>query len=178
MYYRMNICSEVFAAVKQGPYPKKSRARCALSGERIWYGDPVYMVKLVTYSDGDAYYVRVDKAKEHPEFMRNLAYFEQRTYPCSFMFYEDLEKMELFDPNWVRKKREIRQLTNAIAETQSEEKRRELRAKLDRLGPSQPPLSCERLLERFLDRLRELQTGLARRISHRRNGCGKLLGLC
>lgn len=130
-----------------------------MSGEPISHGDPVYIIKLVTYSDGDAYYVRVDKAKEHPEFMRNLAYFEQRMYPCSFMFYEDLEKMELFDPNWVRKKRESRQLTNAIAETQSEEKRRELRAKLDRLGPSQPPLSCEGLLERFLDRLRELQTG-------------------
>ena len=82
----MNICSEVFAAVKQGPYPQKSRARCALSGERIWYGDPVYMVKLVTYSDGDVFYIHEEKAKENPAFMRNLACFEQRMYPCSFMF--------------------------------------------------------------------------------------------
>lgn len=158
MYLR-NICSDVFAMMKQGPYPRKSWARCELSGEPISYGDPVYIIKLVTYSDGDVFYVRVDKAKEHPEFMRNLEYFEQRMYPCAFMFYDDLEKMELFDPGWVRKKREIRQLTNAIEETPSEEKRRELRAKLDRLGPSQPPLPCEELLERFLDRLRELQTG-------------------
>ena len=160
MYYRMNICSEVFAAVKQGPYPKKSRARCALSGERIWYGDPVYMVKLVTYSDGDVFYIHEDKAKEDPAFMRNLACFEQRMYPCSFMFYNDWGYMALFDPDWVRQKREIRQLKSAIAETRSEEQRRELQARLDRLDPNQPPLSCEEVLEKFFDRLRELQTGV------------------
>ena len=159
MYYRMNICSEVFAAVKQGPYPKKSRARCALSGERIWYGDPVYMVKLVTYSDGDVFYIHEEKAKEDPAFMRNLACFEQRMYPCSFMFYNDWGYMALFDPDWVRQKREIRQLRSAIAEARFEEERRELQARLDRLDPNQPPLSGEELLERFLDRFRELQTG-------------------
>lgn len=158
-YYIKDICSEVFATVKQVSYPRNNRTKCLLSGDPISYGDPVYLVKLVTHSDGDALYVRVDKAEEHPEFMRNLACFEQRMYPCSFMFYNDWGYMALFDPDWVRQKREIRQLKSAIAETRSEEQQRELQARLDRLDPNQPPLSGEELLERFLDRFRELQTG-------------------
>ena len=146
--------------MKQVSYPRNNRTKCVLSGDPISYGDPVYLVKLVTHSDGDALYVRVDKAEEHPEFMRNLACFEQRMYPCSFMFYNDWGYMALFDPDWVRQKREIRQLKSAIAETRSEEQRRELQARLDRLDPNQPPLSCEEVLEKFFDRLRELQTGV------------------
>ena len=165
-YYIKDICSEVFATVKQVSYPRKNRTKCVLSGEPISYGDPAYLVKLVTYSDGDALYVRVDKAEEHPEFMRNLGHFEQRMYPCSFMFYNDWGYMALFDPDWVRQKREIRQLRSAIAEARSEEERRELQARLDRLDPNQPPLSGEELLERFLDRFRELQTG-ARTVDRR-----------
>ena len=130
-----------------------------IEGDPISYGDPVYLVKLVTHSDGDALYVRVDKAEEHPEFMRNLGYFEQRMYPCSFMFYDNFKKMEPFYPDWVGKEGNIRQLTDAIEMAQSEEQRRELQAELDKLGPNHPPLSCEEVLERFLDRLKELQTG-------------------
>lgn len=160
MYYLINdICSKVFATVKQGPYPRKKGTKCLLSGEPIAHGDPVYMVKLVTYSDGDVFYIHEEKAKEDPAFMRNLACFEQRMYPCSFMFYNDWGYMALFDPDWVRQKREIRQLRSAIAEARFEEERRELQARLDRLDPNQPPLSGEELLERFLDRFRELQTG-------------------
>ena len=158
-YYIKDICSEVFATVKQVSYPRNNRTKCVLSGDPISYGDPVYLVKLVTHSDGDALYVRVDKAEEHPEFMRNLGYFEQRMYPCSFMFYDNFKKMEPFDPDWVGKEGNIRQLTDAIEMAQSEEQRRELQARLDRLDPNQPPLSGEELLERFLDRFRELQTG-------------------
>ena len=91
--------------------------------------------------------------------MRNLGYFEQRMYPCSFMFYDNFKKMEPFDPDWVGKEGNIRQLTNAIAEAKSEEQRRNLQAELDKLGPNHPPLSCEEVLERFLDRLKELKTG-------------------
>lgn len=158
-YYIKDICSEVFATVKQVSYPRNNRTKCVLSGDPISYGDPVYLVKLVTHSDGDALYVRVDKAEEHPEFMRNLGYFEQRMYPCSFMFYDNFKKMEPFDPDWVGKEGNIRQLTDAIEMAQSEEQRWELQAELDKLGPNHPPLSCEEVLERFLDRLKELQTG-------------------
>ena len=158
-YYIKDICSEVFATVKQVSYPRNNRTKCVLSGDPISYGDPVYLVKLVTHSDGDALYVRVDKAEEHPEFMRNLGYFEQRMYPCSFMFYDNFKKMEPFDPDWVGKEGNIRQLTDAIEMAQSEEQRRELQAELDKLGPNHPPLSCEEVLERFLDRLKELKTG-------------------
>lgn len=158
-YYIKDICSEVFATVKQVAYPRNNRTKCVLSGDPISYGDPVYLVKLVTHSDGDALYVRVDKAEEHPEFMRNLGYFEQRMYPCSFMFYDNFKKMEPFDPDWVGKEGNIRQLTDAIEMAQSEEQRRELQAELDKLGPNHPPLSCEEVLEKFFDRLRELQTG-------------------
>lgn len=158
-YYIKDICSEVFATVKQVSYPRNNRTKCVLSGDPISYGDPVYLVKLVTHSDGDALYVRVDKAEEHPEFMRNLGYFEQRMYPCSFMFYDNFKKMEPFDPDWVGKEGNIRQLTDAIEMAQSEEQRRNLQAELDKLGPNHPPLSCEEVLEKFFDRLRELQTG-------------------
>ncbi|WP_300801773.1 hypothetical protein [uncultured Desulfovibrio sp.] len=158
-YYIKDICSEVFATVKQVSYPRNNRTKCVLSGDPISYGDPVYLVKLVTHSDGDALYVRVDKAEEHPEFMRNLGYFEQRIYPCSFMFYDNFKKMEPFDPDWVGKEGNIRQLTDAIAEAKSEKQRRNLQAELDKLGPNHPPLSCEEVLERFLDRLKELKTG-------------------
>lgn len=158
-YYIKDICSEVFATVKQVSYPRNNRTECVLSGDPISHGDPVYLVKLVTHSDGDALYVRVDKAEEHPEFMRNLGYFEQRMYPCSFMFYDNFKKMEPFDPDWVGKEGNIRQLTDAIEMAQSEEQRLELQAELDKLGPNHPPLSCEEVLERFLDRLKELKTG-------------------
>lgn len=160
MYYLINdICSKVFATVKQGPYPRKKGTKCLLSGEPIAHGDPVYIIKLVSYSDGDALYVRADKAEESPEFMRNLDYFEHRMYPCSLMFYENCEKMEPFDPDWANKEWNIQRLTNAIKMTQSEELRQRLRAELEELGPNDPPLSCEEVLERFFDRLRELQTG-------------------
>lgn len=160
MYYLINdICSKVFATVKQGPYPRKKGTKCLLSGEPIAHGDPVYIIKLVSYSDGEMFFVRADKAEESPEFMQNLDHFEHRMYPCSFMFYENCEKMEPFDPDWANKEWNIQRLTNAIEMTQSEELRQQLRAKLEELGPRQPPLSGEELLERFLDRFRELQTG-------------------
>lgn len=158
-YYIKDICSEVFATVKQVSYPRNNRTKCVLSGDPISYGDPVYLVKLVTYSDGDVFYIHEDKAKEDPAFMRNLACFEQRMYPCSFMFYDNFKKMEPFDPDWVGKEGNIRQLTDAIEMAQSEEQRRNLQAELDKLGPNHPPLSCEEVLEKFFDRLRELQTG-------------------
>lgn len=160
MYYLINdICSKVFATVKQGPYPRKKGTKCLLSGEPIAHGDPVYIIKLVSYSDGEMFFVRADKAEESPEFMQNLDHFEHRMYPCSFMFYENCEKMEPFDPDWANKEWNIQRLTNAIEMTQSEELRQQLRAELEELGPRQPPLSGEELLERFLDRFRELQTG-------------------
>ena len=167
MYYLINdICSKVFATVKQGPYPRKKGTKCLLSGEPIAYGDPVYIIKLVSYSDGEALYVRADKAEESPEFMRNLDYFEHRMYPCSFMFYENCEKMEPFDLDWANKEWNIQRLTSAIAEAKSEELRQRLRAELEGLGPNHPPLSCEEVLEKFFDRLRELQTG-ARTVDRR-----------
>ena len=167
MYYLINdICSKVFATVKQGPYPRKKGTKCLLSGEPISYGDPVYIIKLVTYSDGDALYVRADKAEESPEFMRNLDYFEHRMYPCSFMFYENCEKMEPFDPDWANKESSFRRITDLIPTMPTEELRQRLRAELEELGPRQPPLSCEEVLERFFDRLRELQTG-ARTVDRR-----------
>lgn len=160
MYYLINdICSKVFATVKQGPYPRKKGTKCLLSGEPIAHGDPVYIIKLVSYSDGEMFFVRADKAEESPEFMQNLDHFEHRMYPCSFMFYENCEKMDPFDPDWANKEWNIQRLTNAIEMTQSEELRQQLRAELEELGPRQPPLSGEELLERFLDRFRELQTG-------------------
>ncbi len=160
MYYLINdICSKVFATVKQGPYPRKKGTKCLLSGEPIAHGDPVYIIKLVSYSDGEMFFVRADKAEESPEFMQNLDHFEHRMYPYSFMFYENCEKMEPFDPDWANKEWNIQRLTNAIEMTQSEELRQQLRAELEELGPRQPPLSGEELLERFLDRFRELQTG-------------------
>lgn len=160
MYYLINdICSKVFATVKQGPYPRKKGTKCLLSGEPIAHGDPVYIIKLVSYSDGEMFFVRADKAEESPEFMQNLDHFEHRMYPCSFMFYENCEKMEPFDPDWANKEWNIQRLTNAIEMTQSEELRQQLRAELEELGPRQPPLSCEEVLERFFDRFRELQTG-------------------
>ena len=144
MYYLINdICSKVFATVKQGPYPRKKGTKCLLSGEPIAYGDPVYIIKLVSYSDGESLYVRADKAEESPEFMRNLDYFEHRMYPCSFMFYENCEKMEPFDLDWANKEWNIQRLTSAIAEAKSEELRQRLRAELEELGPNHPPLSCE-----------------------------------
>lgn len=167
MYYLINdICSKVFATVKQGPYPRKKGTKCLLSGEPIAHGDPVYIIKLVSYSDGEMFFVRADKAEESPEFMQNLDHFEHRMYPCSFMFYENCEKMEPFDPDWANKEWNIQRLTNAIEMTQSEELRQQLRAELEELGPRQPPLSCEEVLERFFDRLRELQTG-ARTVDRR-----------
>ena len=167
MYYLINdICSKVFATVKQGPYPRKKGTKCLLSGEPIAHGDPVYIIKLVSYSDGDALYVRADKGGESPEFMRNLDYFEHRMYPCSFMFYENCEKMEPFDPDWANKEWNIQRLANAIEMAQSEELRQRLRAELEELGPNDPPLSCEEVLEKFFDRLRELQTG-ARTVDRR-----------
>lgn len=167
MYYLINdICSKVFATVKQGPYPRKKGTKCLLSGEPIAHGDPVYIIKLISYSDGEMFFVRADKAEESPEFMQNLDHFEHRMYPCSFMFYENCEKMEPFDPDWANKEWNIQRLTNAIEMTQSEELRQQLRAELEELGPRQPPLSCEEVLERFFDRLRELQTG-ARTVDRR-----------
>ena len=167
MYYLINdICSKVFATVKQGPYPRKKGTKCLLSGEPIAHGDPVYIIKLVSYSDGEMFFVRADKAEESPEFMQNLDHFEHRMYPYSFMFYENCEKMEPFDPDWANKEWNIQRLTNAIEMTQSEELRQQLRAELEELGPRQPPLSGEELLERFFDRLRELQTG-ARTVDRR-----------
>ena len=68
--------------------------------------------------------------------------------------------MEPFDPDWANKEWNIQRLTNAIAEAKSEKQRRNLQAELDKLGPNHPPLSCEEVLEKFFDRLRELQTGV------------------
>lgn len=167
MYYLINdICSKVFATVKQGPYPRKKGTKCLLSGEPIAHGDPVYIIKLVSYSDGEMFFVRADKAEESPEFMQNLDHFEHRMYPCSFMFYENCEKMEPFDPDWANKEWNIQRLANAIEMAQSEELRQRLRAELEELGPNDPPLSCEEVLEKFFDRLRELQTG-ARTVDRR-----------
>lgn len=160
MYYLRDICSKVFATVKQGPYPRKKGTKCVVSGEPIAQGDPVYIIKLVTYGDGEAFYVRVDKAEESPEFLRNLDCFEHCMYPCSFMFYENCEKMEPFDPDWAAKESQIRRITELIPQMPTEELRQKLRTELEELGPRQSPLSCEEVLEKFFDRLRELQTGV------------------
>ena len=179
MHYLINdICSKVFATVKQGPYPRKKGTKCLLSGEPIAHGDPVYIIKLISYSDGEMFFVRADKAEESPEFMQNLDHFEHRMYPCSFMFYENCEKMEPFDPDWANKEWNIQRLTNAIEMTQSEDSGSNYGRNWRSWGPGSLPCPAKSCWKDFSTGSGSSRPGHARWISEKRNGCGKLLGLC
>ena len=163
----------VFASVSQGPYPRKKGCRCALSGLLISHGDPVYRIKFKTWNDADIYDVRVDEALKNPDFMRSVEYFERRMYPCSLMFYDDLDNMKLFDPEWARDEAIIREheRMRSIVEAKPEDRASlmmryclfdlaEIKAKLRRKIPAgRPPLSAEQILEKFLDGLEKIRCG-------------------
>ena len=163
----------VFASVSRCPYPRKSISRCALSGLPISHGDPVYRVKYKTWNDASIYDVLVDKAQENPDFMRSVEYFERRMYPCSLMFYDDLDNMKLFDPEWARDEAIIREheRMRSIVEAKPEDRASlmmryclfdlaEIKAKLRRKIPAgRPPLSAEQILEKFLDGLEKIRCG-------------------
>ena len=162
----------VFASVSRCPYPRKSISRCALSGLPISHGDPVYRVKYKTWNDASIYDVLVDKAQENPDFMRSVEYFERRMYPCSVMFYDSPNRMELFDPKWAAAERILRKhdLMRRVLET-APEKRLPLlfrycfdmdmiQEELKKPEPERrPPLSAEQILEKFLDGLEKIRCG-------------------
>ena len=162
----------VFASVSQGPYPRKKGCRCALSGLLISHGDPVYRIKFKTWNDADIYDVRVDEALKNPDFMRSVEYFERRMYPCSVMFYDSPNRMELFDPKWAAAERILRKhdLMRRVLET-APEKRLPLlfrycfdmdmiQEELKKPEPERrPPLSAEQILEKFLDGLEKIRCG-------------------
>ena len=162
----------VFASVSQCPYPRKKGCRCALSGLLISHGDPVYRIKFKTWNDADIYDVRVDEALKNPEFMRSVEYFERRMYPCSVMFYDSPNRMELFDPKWAADERILRKhdLMRRVLET-APEKRLPLlfrycfdmdmiQEELKKPDPERrPPLSAEQILEKFLDGLEKIRCG-------------------
>ena len=162
----------VFASVSQGPYPRKKGCRCALSGLLISHGYPVYRIKFKTWNDADIYDVRVDEALKNPDFMRSVEYFERRMYPCSVMFYDSPNRMELFDPKWAAAERILRKhdLMRRVLET-APEKRLPLlfrycfdmdmiQEELKKPEPERrPPLSAEQILEKFLDGLEKIRCG-------------------
>ncbi len=118
----------VFAVAEHGTFPNKKSQRCALTGVKIEYGDPVYMVKFEDYNDADRLYIAEDAALQDEGFRLSVENLAKRMIPATLMFYSDRRLIEIVDPDCLEYHHIAgnRKLMRRIMEQPSVEKQQEM----------------------------------------------------
>lgn len=118
----------VFAVVEHGPFSNKKSRRCALTGAKIEYGDPTYMVKFEDYNDAERLYVSEEAARQDEGFRLSVENLEKRMIPAALMFYSDRKRIEIVDPEWLEYQRKAskRRLMRRIMEQPSVKKQQKM----------------------------------------------------